>query len=98
MLNQRTSEEFYRYGQYYHDEAKRILTHMPQLPSKYSDGKLGSIMAQNQGSRLGPNELMHELEEYINQVLELSPLICNLVYLREFIFEGTRNSNTQGLR
>jgi hypothetical protein len=36
-LNQRTSEEFYRFGKTYHDEAKRILTHLPQLPSKFNE-------------------------------------------------------------
>ena len=32
--------------------------------------------------------MMVELEEYLNKLLGLSPLICNLFYLRDFILNS----------
>jgi hypothetical protein len=68
-------EEFSKYGQIYHDEAKRILTHMPRLPSKYND---------MQNSRLTAEQLMDDLEIYLNNLIKCSPLITNLFYVRDF--------------
>lgn len=67
--------EFSKYGQIYHDEAKRILTHMPRLPSKYND---------MQNSRLTAEQLMDDLEIYLNNLIKCSPLITNLFYVRDF--------------
>ena len=33
--------------------------------------------------------MMLELEEYLNKLLGLSPLICNMFYLRDFILNAT---------
>jgi hypothetical protein len=85
ILNQRTSEEFYRFGKTYHDEAKRILTYLPTLPSKFNET---AVMSSSQAPRITSVEMMVELEEYLNKILGLSPLICNLFYLRDFIFNS----------
>jgi hypothetical protein len=37
VLNKKSSEEFFKYGILYYNEAKRIVTHMPRLPKKFKN-------------------------------------------------------------
>ena len=86
VLNQRTSEEFHRYGKQHYDEAKRILTHMPRLPSKYSDiGEEQMAPSALEGARVTSDQMMDRLRVYINRLIGFSPLIRNLFHLREFL-------------
>lgn len=89
MLKLNTLQEFKRYGQIYHDEAKRILTHLPKLPSKFTSNSKGGanqiLSAQNQGSRMTSDDMMEDLERYLNKLINLSPLISNLFYMRDFL-------------
>jgi hypothetical protein len=39
--------------------------------------------------------MMVELEDYLNKLLGLSPLICNLFYLRDFIFNSISNKKVE---
>ena len=82
LLTARTTSEFHRFGLVYHNEAKRILTHLPSLPSKFSES---TIMSQSQATRITATEMIVELESYLNQLLGLSPLLCNMVYVRDFL-------------
>ena len=35
-----------------------------------------------------PHELMLELEQWMNSILQFSPLIANLIYMRNFMTNG----------
>lgn len=97
VLNQRTSEEFYRYGKQYYDEAKRILTHMPRLPSKFSDVGDGHVASNAlEGARVTSDQMMDRLRVYINRVIGFSPLIRNLFHLREFLLCSKTGVKGQG--
>ena len=37
--------------------------------------------------------MMRDLEDYINQIIDFSPLICNLFYLRDFLTTKTDSLN-----
>ena len=62
---------------------------MPKLPSKFtSDQKAGGnqiLSAQKQGSRITSDDMMEDLEKYLNKLINLSPLISNLFYMRDFL-------------
>ena len=79
LLSKRVAEEIGKFGRHYHEEATRILRDMPELPSKFED---------EEGSRVSPDELMVELRNYLNAILQFSPLISNLFYLRDFLTKG----------
>lgn len=85
-LNQRVSEEFYRYGKQYYDEAVRIVTNMPRLPSKFSEADVEKMVTSpREGSRVTSDQMMQELKQYINRLIRFSPLIRNLFYWRDFL-------------
>jgi len=86
VLNQRTAEEFHKFGKPYFEEAKRILTYMPRLPSKYNDEHGTMLMAGgDEASKLNTDELMARLQKYVNDLLQFSPLIANLFFVRDFL-------------
>ena len=38
--------------------------------------------------------MMEDLEKYVNKLIKLSPLICNLFYMRDFILnKGAQSSS-----
>lgn len=80
VLNQWTSDEFYEYGKIYYDEAKRILESMPSLPNKY----VISTDIQQISTRTTADTLLHQLADYLNQLVDLSPLIGQLGGVRNF--------------
>ena len=41
ILDHKIKSEVDKYGKFYYDEAKRIVTHMPKCPSKYTQGVKG---------------------------------------------------------
>jgi hypothetical protein len=74
-INDKIQEDILQYGKKYKDEAQRIVQDLPNLPSKYVSGKI-----PKQGE-----ELMVLLEEYMNELISFSPLIANLIYVRNFL-------------
>lgn len=68
---------------------------MPKLPSKFYDNSSGKhiISAHNQGSRMTSEDMMEDLEKYLNKLIKLSPLICNLFYMRDFLLNKGAQSN-----
>jgi len=90
VLNEITSEEFYRFGKLYYEEAKRILTHMPRLPSKYGNvstagNEFSYNLIQADQTKISTEQLMMDIQRYINDLIKFSPLIANLFYLRDFL-------------
>lgn len=84
VLNNWTSDEFYEYGKIYYDEAKRILENLPPLPNKY----VISTDIQQISTRTTADSMLAELTDYLNQLLLLSPLICNMGCVRNFLTAG----------
>ena len=78
-LSKRIIEEFEKFGRYYHDEAIRICENIPELPSKFEDDEV---------TKCSPDRLMIQLKDYLNDVIGFSPLICNLLYVRDFLTNG----------
>jgi hypothetical protein len=87
LFSEKLQVEHLKYGKAYLEEAKRIVTHLPQLPSKFvgGQGAPGHLVNAMSKQRVPSDQLMRELEDYLNLLIEFSPLICNLFYLREFL-------------
>ena len=49
------------------------------LPHKWQDGN------KLNGYRVAPDTLLTQLEDYINQIIKISPLISNLYAVRRFL-------------
>jgi len=88
-LDQQVSDQILRHGKTYYEEARRILTNIPRFPSKYQQatgqGNNLIVFGSREKRRVSSEILMKELESYINGIIQFSPLICNLIYLRDFL-------------
>lgn len=86
ILDEGTIKEHERYGLMYFEEAKRILTHMPKFPAKHQEQQFGSAMYDaTEATKVSPDQLMLNIQAYMNELLELSPLIPTLFYVRDFL-------------
>lgn len=87
VLDKLTSSEFYDFGKVYYDEAKRILANMPVLPNK--DSRRQSQKIQHKTQSLSLQQIQVGLANYLNDLIALSPLICNLFAFRKFMTDGS---------
>lgn len=78
-MTKRVADEIGKFGRHYYEEAFRILRDMPELPNKLED---------EEGHRVSPDKLMIELKNYLNTLLQFSPIVSNLFYLRDFLTKG----------
>jgi hypothetical protein len=63
---------------------------MPVLPAKFEKGGIDN----DDGERVSADQMIRQLEEYMNEVIQLSPLICNLHVFRVFVTSGHTNDQS----
>lgn len=82
VLNKWTLEEIGDYGKIYYNEAIKIISNMPRLPSK-DDFEMNDNTSSD-------DRVLNGLTTYLNNLIKISPLICTILAFRNFVTDGSK--------